>query len=162
MEKYSLEIENWGDWTLERDFSSFDRAKRHGIEKFPQNDWRIYDRVTRQIVYQHSPLEEVARQETRRFAETERWRQVYADRAADAVVARQQRERMAEVAARQRERDQARRSRLRGFNFVGPEPAILSRRSVMEELFLRDLEAWDRPKKRSSDIDHVNWLKEGF
>lgn len=175
MEKYSLEVLNWGTWELEKDFSSLDRAKRYGHERFAQNEWRVHDRVAGYIVYSYDPaaaLETVAREEVHRFAENERWRQIFAERAAAAVQARQQRERMAEVAARQRQqaRDQARRERLRGFRFVGEGPAVLNtgfltnpeidHQQMMNDLFGQDY-GHGGPKRRSME-DRVNWLKEGF
>jgi hypothetical protein len=162
MDKFSLEVQNWGNWELERDFSSLDRAIRFGRERFPENEWRVYDRVAREVVHVHDPavaLEQTARQEFQRFQTTERWRERFAERAAAEVLARQQRERIAEVAARQREREQVRRNRLRGFRFVGEPPEILrmSRPTfdAIEDLFD------DESRVRDRD-DKVDWLKEGF
>lgn len=168
MQKYSLELAEWGEWKLERDFSSFDRAKEHGLQNFPQNEWRIFDRVAGAIIYQHDPFAEIetqAKEEVRRFAETERWRTFFAERAARDVIERQNRERMREVAARQRrqqqrqrEQEDQRRNRLRGFNFVGETPPVLNRRY---EYALPDLE--DDLFERSNPLDEkVNWMLEGF
>jgi hypothetical protein len=164
MNKYSLEVENWGEWEVEKDFSSMDRAKRHGLEHFSQNQWRIFDRTAGEIVYTHNPsavLEEIARQEVSRFNTTDHWRTVFAERAAREVVANQQRERMVEIASRQREiqrvQEQRRRDRLRGFRFVGSEPEILRQRPILDWFDAIEEDRGKRPKG-----DKVNWLKEGF
>ena len=116
MEKYSLEVENWGNYELVKDFSSVELAKRHGTSNFPQNEWRVFNRTAGRVVHRHDPFSEIAAeasQHLQRFADTEMWRQRFADRAAHEVVARQQRSRLAEVAQRQRrdQRDWAGRSR---------------------------------------------------
>ena len=167
MEKYSLEIASWGSWELERDFSSIDRAKRHAEEHFPQNEWLIFDRIAGSYVHHHDPFQVIqaeARLEARRFQDTQRWRQVFAERAAAAVVANQQRERMAEIAARQRARqrdmEQQRRERLRGFNFVGSRPSILELQEEQEEIALAEL--FGMKPHRDHLLERVNWLKEGF
>jgi hypothetical protein len=153
MNKYSLEVENWGEWEFEKDFSSIDRAKRHGLEQFPQNQWRIFNRVDGTIVHTHDPsdvFEEVARQEVARFNAANHWRTVFNERVAREVIAMQQRERMSEIASRQRE--QLRRDRLRGFRFVGSQPEILRQLNVVTSYVERKIKFGDK----------VNWLKEGF
>lgn len=165
MDKYSLEILNFGRWELERDFSTLDGAKTHGLTYFQQNEWRIFDRRAGAHVFSYSPaaaLEETARNEVRRLEDAERWRFRMAMRQAADVMARQQRERMADVAARQRQQqrerelNQARRNRLQGFNFVGPRPSILDTPDpVMIEEYIESLEDRDV-------VEKVNWLKEGF
>lgn len=163
MQKYSLELENWGNWQLEKDFASLDRAKRYGLDRFPQNEWRVIDRHTGGVVYQHDPtaaMQQDAELESRRFQQTERWRQIFADRAAADVVERQNRERLLEVAARQRSRqrsmDEERRRRLRGFNFVGSRPRVLEQWDIEE--FLESVQA----RRRDELEDKVNWRLEGF
>lgn len=169
MEKYSLEVSNWGDWELEKDFASIPVAIRYARDRFSQNEWRVIDRRTGEVVHSHdsnAEIETTARAEVARFQNTERWRTIFAERAASAVVASQQRERMAEVAARQRarqrEQEQARRERLRGFNFVGATPEILRapRFPQWEDDMLDLLPSEDRPRR--GQFEHVNWLKEGF
>lgn len=157
MNKYSLEVEDWGEWALEKDFSSVERAKRYALDKFPQNQWRIFDRVVGSVVYTHtasSAIEEAARQEVSRFNRTDHWREVYAQRD-------QQFGRLSNVANRQRE--EQRRNRLRGFQFVGDEPAVLRRPRRMDPPISRGVFnpalrfGWERPSEAK-----VNWLKEGF
>lgn len=167
MDKFSLEIENWGEWQLEKDFSSFEGARQYGLERFPQNEWRIFDRNAREFVHRHDPsciMQETAKQELDRFADTAKWRQRFAERAAAEVVANQQRERMAEIAARQRSRQRElnsqRRRRIRGFNFVGSRPDILDifdEWSEAGETILRGTTS-----SRQNIDEKVNWLKEGF
>jgi hypothetical protein len=165
MEKYSLEVESWGTWELEKDFSNSDRARRHGLENFAQNEWRIIDRLSGNVVYTHNPnavLEESARAELRRFSDTERWRQRFAERAAAEVVARQNREHTDNVAARQRarqrENDQRRRDRLQGFNFTSGRPRVLDAFEASEHAM--DL-VFGGGSTRSRG-ERVNWIKEGF
>jgi hypothetical protein len=164
MQKYSLEIENWGTWELERDFASFDRAKTYGLDRFPQSEWRIIERTTGEIQYHHESLpalEVIAQQESSRFANEVRWRNNFA-----------QRQVINEVASRQRtaqaERAESRRNRLRGFHFVGEPPPIVRRGVGIEDGNLRAariahfadlfLHGEDRP-----DINEkVNWKTEGF
>ena len=166
MDKYSLEILNFGQWELERDFSTLDGAKTHGLMNFPHNEWRVFDRrAGAHVVFSYDPssaIEETARNEVRRMEEAERWRFRIAMRQAAEVMARQQRERMADVAARQRQQqrerelNQARRNRLQGFNFVGRRPSILDTPDpVMVEDYIDSLEDGDV-------VEKVNWLKEGF
>lgn len=161
MQKYSLEVQNGDNWELERDFSSLDRARAHGYDNFMQNTWRIYDRTARCYVHHHdslSGMEAVALGETTRFAEAARWRQVFAQR--DAVV--QQRERLTEVAARQRasqhDRDEQRRRRLRGFQFVGAPPAI----QTFPVRPIPDIERLFGMISDEDEAEKVNWRKEGF
>lgn len=162
MQKFSLEIENWGSWELEKDFASLDRAKRYGVDRFPQNEWRIFDRIAGAVVYTHDPsavIQQEATQEVERFRATERWRQVFADRAAAEVLERQNRERLLEVASRQRTRqrntEQERRERLRGFNFVGSRPRVLDTWNADD--FLESI----NPRNDHLE-ERVNWKLEGF
>lgn len=160
MDKFSLEVENWTEYELVKDFSSLDRAQRYGAERFPQNSWRVFDRTAGAVVYEHDPYEAIAKEasgELNRFVQNEKWRRIFAERRADEVRARQERERMAELVARRRATqlayDRQRRERLQGFNFVGDQPDILSDRW------------WDEQTvryRRNPVVEKVNWLKEGF
>lgn len=168
MEKYSLEVENWGSYELVKDFTSESLAKGHGQSNFPQNGWRIHNRTSNSVVYEHDPLSSIAEeagQHLQRFADTETWRRRYAEQAAQQVVARQQRGRMAEIARRQRQSqrgdDQARRSRLESFSFRGGTPHILDRR--IEDWDGDEDEDWDDDNGRLDlAAEKVNWMQEGF
>lgn len=156
MEKYSLEICDWGAWELVKDFASYDRAKQYGNRTYPQNEWRIFDRIGGEVVFEHdslSAIEPQCRQELQRFSDNEHWRNVYAERRIAENRSRQEQERVAEIAARRRQTTQERRSRLRGFSFVGNEP------DIFEEQW------WERQiagKRGNVAAEKVNWMKEGF
>lgn len=176
MRKFSLEIENWGTWSLEKDFSSLDRAIRHGREKFPQNEWRVFDRVSGEFVYFNDPLMEMqqeANQELLRYEETTHWRQVLGERHQQSIVENQRQQ-------NEYRREEQRRQRLRGFGFVGGQPAqrIPAPRPRSFQLFdyqqLNHEWNWDEEesffqnlserigRKRKRTVDKVNWKKEGF
>ena len=115
-------------------------------------------------MYEYDPLSNIAEeagQHLQRFADTEVWRRRFAEQAAQQVVARQQRGRMAEIARRQRQsqRDdnQTRRTRLAG-SFVGRTPHILDRRIEDWD------EYWDEDDDERLDLsrEKVNWMQEGF
>jgi hypothetical protein len=163
MEKYSLEVENWGSYELVKDFTSESNAKGHGQSNFPQNGWRILNRTSGSVVYEYDPLSNMAEeagQHLQRFSDTETWRRRFSEQAAQRVIARQQRGRMAEIASRQRQSqrnsNQARRTRLDGF--VGT-PHILDRR--IEEW---DDDWYDEDDDGRLDLsrEKVNWIQEGF
>lgn len=146
MSKYSLEVEDWGLWSLERDFSNLDRAIQYGLDNFPQNNWRIFDRISQSIAHVNNPLvsiEQDAFSDIVRFERTEYWRNTFAERRLleeqAAEQAARQRERMAEIASRQRqsrrEHTTERSQRLRRFGLLKPN------RDVCEK---------------------VNWIAEGF
>lgn len=163
MEKYSLELSNWGTYELVKDFSSMSGAIRHGTNHFPQNEWRVFDRVGGKIVFENDPfasISEQASQEIERFANTERWRRRFQEQAEREVRARQERERLVEIAARQREaqHNQARRDRLAGFNFVGNAPSVLQQRWEDEA----EEWEWDDDERLDLSREKVNWLVEGF
>jgi hypothetical protein len=174
MEKYSLEVENWGDYELVKDFSSVELAKDHGCTNFPQNEWRVFNRTAGRVVHKHDPfssIEEEASQHLQRYATTDMWRQRYADQAAREVYARQQRGRLAEIAARQRaaQRDnlEARQQRLAGFRFVGQEPSVLAQQppaahAVAEAWDDDDWDDWDDDERLDLAREKVNWQQEGF
>jgi hypothetical protein len=176
MEKYSLEISNWGTYELVKDFSSMSGAVNHGRDQFPQNEWRVFDRVGGKIVYENDPfgsIAEQASQEIKRFDDTEKWRLRFQQQAEREVVARQERERLAEIASRQRQaqrqfRDipQERRDRLEGFHFVGAPPAIpqSTQASFGGEWEDDDEDEWDWDDDERLDLsrEKVNWLVEGF
>lgn len=159
MKKYLLEVCNWGTWQREKEFSSKEQAITHGRANFPENEWRVFDRVAKTHVHHHDQageLSTVAARELNRFAETIRWRRYFADRAAEEVIAQQEQSRQAEAAQRQREQLAARRRRLEGFEFEGPPPAVLMR-------FEDEYDDYVRPVVRREYIDEkVNWRKEGF
>lgn len=175
MEKYSLEVENWGSYELVKDFSSIELAKSHGHSNFPQNEWRVFNRTAGRVVHKHDPFSEIAAeasQHLQRFADTDMWRQRFADQAASEVVARQQRSRLSEIAQRQR-RDQRdhteeRRERLSGFRFNGPEPDILAqaRRAAAQARRAAWNDEWGDEEECDDRLDlareKVNWQQEGF
>lgn len=146
MDKFSLEVENWTEYELVKKFTSLDRAKRYGRERFPQNGWRVLDFDI--VVFENDPFEEIqqeASKELSRFTQNEKWRQVFADRRADEIRNRQERERLDELRVRQRatqlEVDRQRR------NITG----MLS-------------DAWwdEQSAHHNPAVEKVNWLKEGF
>jgi hypothetical protein len=164
MDKFSLEVNNWGEWELERDFSSIGVASRHARERFAQNEWRVIDRITGEVVLVYDPntvIESEARNEQARFQRTERWRQAFSNRAIAEVIAQQQREQLVEVASRQRatqrQREEDRRARLRGFRFDGDAPAILRSATPM---WVEEFAVIFSDSRRNNT--RVNWLKEGF
>lgn len=104
MGKYALEMENWlGGFEFVQDFLDDRRAKAYGEKEFPQNKWRILDRVRKTVVYQHDPFGVMAAEaelELQRFNDTEKWRRIFAERAIEEVRVRQEQERLAEREAR--------------------------------------------------------------
>lgn len=105
--RFTLEIQNWIHFEAEHSFETVDQARRYGVERFSQNDWRVRDTYADIVVYRYDPVkvfEEAAALEIKRFEDTDRWARRFADRRAADIVARQQRERMGEIAARQRGR----------------------------------------------------------
>lgn len=152
MEKFSLEVEDWGEWKLDRDFSSLERAKQYALANFPHNQWRIYDRIRRTVI-DHSGLLESVGEELHRIRERERWRNVFAERAIAEVRERQNRERLLEISASQRQQNRLadRRERLRGFTFVNSRPSVLEQ-----------LAEWDDEPRSDSLEDKFNWRIEGF
>jgi hypothetical protein len=159
MQKFSLEVENWTEFELVKDFSSLDRAQRYGKERFPQNQWRVFDRTAGAVVFEYDPFATIANEassELKRFEDTERWRLRFAEQRADEIRARQERERVAERNARRRraqvEHDRQRRERLQGFGFVGTQPSI-----SIEDDWFEDEDFYENPA-----TEKVNWLKEGF
>ena len=179
MEKYSLEIENWGSYELVKDFSSLELARQHGRTNFPQNEWRVFNRTAGHVVHKHDPFSNIAEeaaQHLQRYADTDMWRHRYAEQAAREVQTRQQRGRLAEIAARQRQnqRDnlEARQQRLAGFRFVGQQPEALSTpfppaHAAAEIWDDEDEPAWDDGDWDDDDRldlarEKVNWREEGF
>ena len=159
MNKYALEIENWteSDWELVDDFSSFDLAKAHGLTELSHNKWRVIDRRSGNIIYNHEPFSFIAAdaaRESTRFSERDRWRRHFADRQATEVRYAQERERNRE---RTRVLLEQRRNRLSGFNFVGARPEVTFD-------FLDDLASYeDEDDCRHNPLeDRVNWKIEGF
>ena len=103
--RFALEIKNWIHYEVEHAFEDVDSARRYGVERFSQNDWRVRDTYADIVVYQYDPVkvfEEAAALEIKRFEDSDRWARRYADRRVQEIVAGQQRERMGEIAARQR------------------------------------------------------------
>ena len=102
MTKYLLELENWVDYELVSSFTSFDRAKLHGQQNFPQNKWRIVT-VDGNVIYEHDPYCDIAADaalEIQRFTDNERWRRIFAERQVAEIRRQQERERLAEYYAR--------------------------------------------------------------
>ena len=117
-------------------FSSGELAKKHGRTHFPQNEWMVFNITTGRVVHKHDPFANIAdeaSQHLQRFADTDMWRQRFADRAAQDVIARQRRSRCTEIARRQR-------------------------RTQMER-FAQYLEDDDR---LDLALEKVNWQQEGF
>ena len=144
MGRFTLEIENWTEYELVKDFSSFDRAKRYGVERFAQNNWRVCDRSADTIVYEHDPFEVIQREasgELNRFHQNEKWRRVFAERRADEVRNRQERERMAERNARRR----------------------VQQVSADTQVDMMIGSWWNEQYERENPVtEKVNWIKEGF
>lgn len=131
MAKCSVEVQRGGVWRLVKDFSSEERALMYGGQGLMDGDvWRAVNRETGVVVGGGVSIGP--------------WRPL------DDVVARQQRERMHEIASRHRasQRDEDRRRRLRGFQFVGASPLA----ALLE----------DRQSERPSGVDRVNWKRDGF
>lgn len=105
MEKFVLEVNDWGSWDFVKDFSDKSAAERYGREQFPQNEWRVRNRLSGHMVHRHDPFEviqEAASAELHRFRENDRWRQIFAEKRAREIREGQERERLAELYARQR------------------------------------------------------------
>ncbi len=137
MAKYLLELENWVEYELVSAFTSFDRAKLHGQENFPQNKWRVVRPDNGNVIYEHDPFAVIACEaalEIQRFEETERWRRIFADRQAEQIRRQQERERLSEIMQR---RYAARAAAYTSWDDIAPV-----RRNPLEQ--------------------RVNWLKEGF
>lgn len=135
MNTYSLEVENWGNWELEKDFSSINLARTYGLNRLPQNNWRVIYRPTGEIVSEYNyttQLEEVAQQELERFRNRDIWRERFATNRHNIVNS---------VASNQR-----RRHRLNNFNFVSLSP---------DHFYMEDYVS-------KSKSDKINWQKEGF
>lgn len=146
MDSFLLEVENWTEYEVVRDFSSLDRAKRYGRERFSQNSWRILDRGT--IVFEHDPFETIqqeASKELTRFAENEKWRRIFAEKRADEIRHRQEQERLAERRLRQR---------------AAQLEIDRQRRRVTDMLS----DAWwdEQQALYNPAVEKVNWAKEGF
>lgn len=135
MARYLLELENWIDYELVSAFTSFDRAKQHGQENFPQNKWRIVRPDNGSVIYEHDPFAVIACEaalEIQRFDDTERWRRIFADRQAEQIRREQERERLSEI---------------------------------MQRRYDARVAAWNdiiAPLRRNPLEARVNWLKEGF
>ena len=138
MNRFALEVENWTEFELVKDFPSLDRAKRYGRERFSQNSWRVLD--SNSVVFEYDPFETIqqeAGRELSRFAQTEKWRQIFAEKRADDIRRRQEQERLEEMRVRQREQQL--------------------------EIDRRRRPWWDHMQTRSNPVvERVNWLKEGF
>ncbi len=105
--RFLLEVKNWTTYEAEHDFESADAARRYGIERFSQNDWRVRNIGSGRVVFRYDPIkvfEQAAALEIKRFDTTERLARRYADQRVQEIMAGQQRERMGEIAARQRGR----------------------------------------------------------
>lgn len=166
MDRYCLQILNFGTWEDEKSFRYPHQAIEFGKETYPQNQWRVYRIDNGEMVHEYDPMaviENEARLDTQRMADTVRWRQVFQNRN--------------NAAARQREIDrqriQARRERLRGFNFTGARPPAAN--DVFEEVVGRPNPQWMRYAEFSDDGElprrkakrrveefKIDWRKEGF
>jgi hypothetical protein len=164
MARYSLEVESWGSWELEKKFTSAQSAINYGLENLTQNEWRIKESRTSEIVYQHDPftvIEQEAIGEINRFNTTEQWREVFAQRAAQEITNAQAIQRATRIATRRidrmtRDQQDQRRQRLNGFYFVGDAPRIPRSYEDISAIF-------GSPYDRDIVVDdRVNWLKEGF
>jgi serine phosphatase RsbU (regulator of sigma subunit) len=164
MAKFSLEIESWGSWDLEKKFKDVQSAINYGLENLTQNEWRIKESRTSNVVYRHDPftvIEQEARGEIDRFNTTEQWRERYAQRQAQEIANVQAMQRATRIASRRidrmsREQQNQRRERLNGFGFVGDAPRIYPIYEDFSDIFGTSYD-------REVGIDNkVNWLKEGF
>ena len=162
--KYSLELSNWGTYELVEDFSSMSVAVKHGEDKFPQNEWRVLDRVGGAIVHENDPfasIEEQAGQEIKRFDDTEKWRLRFQEQAEREVITRQERERLAEINIRQRQAQRQRRGSHDIFgHWLPPFETDIARNNDDED---EDDGEWDLDEDRLDlSREKVNWLVEGF
>ena len=167
MDRYCLQILNFGTWEDEKSFRYPHQAIEFGKETYSQNQWRVYRIDNGETVHEYDPMaviENEARLDTQRMADTVRWREVFQNRNNAAI----------DAAARQRETDrqrtQARRDRLRGFNFVGNRPQVPND-DLFEEIVGRPNPSWVRhadfganfgSKKHSFEDFKIDWRKEGF
>jgi hypothetical protein len=74
--RFVLEIDSWGDWQPEKNFSEVAAARAWGQQFFPQNGWRIVNGANNDIIYIYNPtaaMAEVASEEIRRFDSKDRW-----------------------------------------------------------------------------------------
>lgn len=99
--RYVLEIKDWQDWEEERTFDTLESAYAYATNCFSHNFWRIIDGfVSDEILFEYDPtvsFELSATQDIDRFARTDRW---MTQRAAAQRMS--QRQRMGEIASRQR------------------------------------------------------------
>lgn len=75
-DKLHLEVDEWGEWGFEKEFSELVPAQAYGREFFPQNGWRIINARTKAVVFVYDPLEAMASTaatEIQRFASRDRW-----------------------------------------------------------------------------------------
>lgn len=133
MSRYILEVCGFSEWESEAVFHTMRRAMKHGLENLQQNDWRVVDSRTGDVLHTHSGLNSIvgdAVLEQRRFQHTEEWRERFAN------------QRAAEIRAEAREQEAQRQ---RAANRERYQP-------------IEEDEVWPCPPERKK----VNWIKEGF
>jgi hypothetical protein len=151
MEKFVLEIDDWGSWDVVKDFAERTAAERYGLEQFPQNEWRVRNRLNGRVVHKHDPFQAIqkdASNELHRFKENDRWRQIFAEKRAREVRERQERERLAEINARQQ---------LGRVQRQGQATVRQGHVDILSEQW------WDRETSRENvAAQKVDWKREGF
>jgi hypothetical protein len=142
-ERYVLQIDDWGLWSNECSFNEPGCARNYARERYPHNNWRIWDSVRRRVVSESEVLHDQLLEERNRFQQF--------DRILESVEENnRRRERLGEIARRQRERD--------GLPPITVEEALQERIIVHESenfIFVDDSED-------ECQMPKVNWRKEGF
>lgn len=140
--RYDLQVNEWTAWITDRTFDSEVSAKLYARERYAQNEWRVYDRISQRIVHEHDPSEamrQVAGADLNRFQRVAEWTESHRLRQAQAHHIRQHNatiSRLHRVATQNRRRQ----VNLRRWDFV-------------DEGLLCFTE---------TKGDKVNWLQEGF
>lgn len=151
MDRYCLQVLNFGEWEDEKAFRYPHQAIACGKEDYSQNQWRVYRVDNNETVYEHDPMliiENEARLDAQRMADTARWRETFQNRAILNAASRQR-----EV---DRDRAQARINRLGGFNFIGEAPRVTNLFNALFET------AIDWPSLHKKEEYKIDWRKEGF
>lgn len=132
--RYQLQVNDWGQWVVEKAFEAIILATAHARREYPQNEWKVIDLNTQRVVHEYNPSEAIAsmaRADIDRLDSLNRWN-------TDPEYRRQQ---IAQNETRRRRFDQFRA------------------RVVAEE---DRRERREKKRKKKKELVKVNWLKEGF
>lgn len=157
--KYSLEIDSWGDWQLEKDFPDALEARAWGQQFFSQNGWRIVNRANDEVVYVYNPtaaMAEVASHEISRFDSKDRWMSRFLEDRQRRTERLEARQRQGQMAVEEEEVAFGEGSRGITPWFHG-QPANGRRRQIptLQEAF-----GWDDDD--DPPMERFNWIEEGF